>query len=102
MANLLEFVLGGHPLENSSAILPNIKRDPGGWVYEYDRSDLSTPPATTQMVEYGTDLLHWTEVVISATSAGPVSITPGSPSDHVSVAIPDLGARGFVRLRVKE
>jgi HEAT repeat protein len=102
LANLLEFALGGNPLADSAGIRPTIRPQGAGWVYEYDRSNLSAPPATIQTVEYGTDLTGWTTVAIPATSAGPVTITPGSPSDHVSVAIPDLGARGFVRLRVTE
>ena len=45
---------------------------------------------------------NWTEVAIPLTSAGIVTITPGSPSDHVSVAIPDLGTTAFARLKVSE
>jgi hypothetical protein len=100
--NLLEFVLGGNPLEYSRAILPTLKRGPSGWLYEYDRSDLSAPPATTQMVEFSTNLVTWTQVNIPVASAGSVTITPGSPSDHVRVALPDLGRTGFVRLKVTE
>ena len=103
LANLLEFVLGGHPMETTSGILPTAGPGAGsGWVYEYDRSDLSAPPATTQVVEFGSDLLGWTEVPIPVTSAVPVTITPGASSDHVSVALPDLGPTGFARLKVTE
>jgi hypothetical protein len=102
IANLLEFALGGHPLEHSSGILPTLRPEGSGWVFEYDRSNLLLPPATTQVVEYGTDLAGWTSVAIPATSAGPVTITPGSTSSHVSVAIPDLGPAGFARLKVSE
>ena len=100
--NLLEFVLGGNPRQNSTGMLSTLKHISTGWVYEYDRSDLSAPPATTQVVEYSTNLVSWTQVVIPATSAGAVTITPGSPSDHVSVTLPDLGWTGFVRLKVSE
>lgn len=103
IANLLEFVLGGHPLVRSSAILPTTSSGDGGtWIFEYERSDLSVLPATSQVVEYGSDLLGWTPVTIPLTSAGTVTITPGDPSDHVSVAIPYLGATGFARLKVSE
>ncbi len=47
-------------------------------------------------------LMNWTEVPIPLTSSGIVTITPGSPSDHVSVAIPDLGVTVFARLNVSE
>ena len=100
--NLLEFVLGGNPLQSSNGMLPTLKHAFTGWVYEYDRSDVSVPPATTQVVEYSTDLVTWTSVIIPANSAGAVTITPGSPSDHVSVALPNLGRAGFVRLKVLE
>ena len=103
IVNFLEFVLGGNPLVASSAILPTIGAPTGGtWSFEYDRSNLSAPPATTQVVEYTTNLGDWTEVPVPLTSAGTVTITPGSPSDHVSVAIPDLGEAGFARLKVTE
>jgi hypothetical protein len=103
IVNLLEFVLGGHPLVPSSATLPTVTEPGGGvWSFEYERSNLSEPPATTQVVEYGSDLVGWAPVTIPATSAGIVTITPGSPSDHVSVTLPDLGAKGFARLKVTE
>jgi autotransporter-associated beta strand protein len=103
IVNLLEFVLGGHPLQTSSATLPAVTQSGGGtWSFEYERSNLSAPPATTQVVEYGSDFTGWTPVTIPATSAGSVTITPGTPSDHVSVALPDLGPKGFARLKVTE
>lgn len=102
IGNLLEFVLGGDPQVASRSILPTVRSTGSGWVFEYDHRGLSTPPATTQVVQYGSDLLGWTDVPIPATSDGSVTITPGSPSDHVSVALPDLGTTGFARLRVSE
>jgi HEAT repeat protein len=101
IVNLMEFTLRGHPLLPSSAILPTMTRSgTGAWLFEYERSNPSAPPATTQVVEYGSDLSGWTPVTIPATSADAVTITPGSSSDHVSVTIPDLGVTGFARLKV--
>jgi len=100
--NLLEFVLGGNPMLASRAILPALTHVSGVWAFEYDRSDLSLPPATTQVVEYGSDLTGWTAITIPATSGGSVTITPGSPSDHVKVAIPSPGPRTFARLKVTQ
>ena len=104
LPNLLEFVLGGAPMVSSpKTILPKLAHTGGSWFYEYDRSDVSQPPATTQEVEYGNDLTGWTAIPIPLTGAGPVvTITPGSSSDHVKVAIPDPGAHGFVRLKVTQ
>ena len=98
--NLLEFILNGVPTVPSPSILPKLTFTGGNWLFEYDRSNLSQPPAITQVVEYGTELTGWTPVIIPATSAGPVTITPGNPSDHVAVIIPVFGAKIFVRLRV--
>ena len=59
-------------------------------------------PATTQIVEYGSDLTGRTPVVIPTTSAGIVIITPGSPSDHVNVTLPVGGNQTFARLKVSK
>jgi hypothetical protein len=71
-------------------------------VFDYERSDLSLPPATTQVVEYGSNLIGWTSVAIPTTSSGMVTITSGSPFDHVKVTLPTGGSSTFVRLRVSK
>ena len=98
--NLMEFTLGGAPMVSSQAILPVLAKSGVDWVFEYNRSDVSMAPATTQIVEYGSNLTGWTPVTIPATTAGIVTITPGSPSDHVKVTLPASGNQGFVRLKV--
>ena len=98
--NLLEFVLRTAPMTPSTTALPAIQQDGGQWTFEYDRNDDSLPPATTQVVEYGDSLTGWTPVSIPATSSGAVTITPGSPSDHVKVTLPNPGTKLFVRLKV--
>ena len=102
ICNLLEFTLGGAPMVSTRTILPTLTRSGGNWVFEYDRADLSLAPATTQVVEYGSDFAGWTAVAIPETTAGSVTITPGSPSDHVTVTIPALGTKIFVRLKVTQ
>jgi autotransporter-associated beta strand protein len=103
IANLLEFALGGVPMVSGQAILPKLTKSTGGvWEFEYDRSDLSLAPATTQVVEYGDDLTGWTAVPVPTTSNAVVTITPGSPSDHVKVSIPNPGSQLFVRLKVTQ
>jgi len=100
--NLLEFVLGGAPmLPSPRSILPKLTHTGGSWFYEYERSDISQPPATIQEVEYGNDLTAWAAVTIPLTGTGPViTITPGTPSDHIKVTLPALGTNGFFRLKV--
>ena len=98
--NILEFVLRTAPMTPSATALPAIQQDGGQWTFEYDRNADSLPPATTQVVEYGNSLTGWTPVSIPATSSGAVTITPGSPSDHVKVTLPNPGTKLFVRLKV--
>ena len=99
IGNLMEFALGGAPMISSPLVLPKLTRSGNNWLFEYDRSDLSLP-VTAQVVEYGSDLATWTTVAIPATSLGSVTITPGSPSDHVTVTIPSPGPKAFFRLKV--
>jgi len=87
---------------SSQAILPKLTKPGATWVFEYDRCDLALHPATTQVVEYGNNLTGWTPLAIQATTGGAVTITPGTPFDHVSVAIPHLGNQTFVRLKVSQ
>lgn len=103
IANLMEFTLGGMPMVAGREILPRLTKSTGGvWAFEYDRSDLSMAPATSQVVEYGSELTGWTAVTIPAITSGMVTITPGSPSDHVIVTLPALGAKVFARLKVTQ
>ena len=99
ISNLLEFALGGKPMVGSQAILPKLTKSAGGWLFEYERSELSKS-TTTQVVEYGSDLAGWIPLPVPAISGGKVAITPGTTSDHVKVTIPDPGAQVFVRLKV--
>ena len=100
--NLLEFVLGTGPMSPSDSALPTLKLDGAQWIFEYDRNDDSLPPATTQVVQYGSDLSGWTDIPVPATSSGAVTITAGTPADHVRVVIPNLGGKVFARLKVTE
>jgi autotransporter-associated beta strand protein len=102
IVNLLEFTLGGQPVGSATAILPKFTAVAGAWAFEYERSDLSLAPATIQVVEYGSNLTGWTQVPIPTTSSGSVTITPGSPSDHVKVLVPAVGSHVFARLKVSQ
>jgi Bacterial Ig-like domain (group 3) len=102
IANIIEFTLGGIPTKSLPSILPILSKSASNWVFDYERSDLSLPPATTQVVEYGSNLRGWTSVAIPTTSSGMVTIIPGSPFDHVKVTLPTGGSSTFVRLRVSK
>ena len=86
----------------STSALPEIAKDGSQWIFEYDRNDDSPPPATTQIVQYGDNLTGWTDITIPATSAGAVTITPGTPTDHVRVVIPNSGGKVFARLKASQ
>jgi Domain of unknown function (DUF2341)/Domain of unknown function (DUF5018)/Carbohydrate esterase, sialic acid-specific acetylesterase/Concanavalin A-like lectin/glucanases superfamily len=101
ISNLLEFTLGGSPMMASTSVLPKLAVESGSWVFAYDRSDFSLGANTTQVVEYGSDLTGWTPLItIPATSAGIVTIEPGTPSDRVKVVLPSGPNRQFARLKV--
>ena len=101
ICNLLEFVLAGAPMTSSPSVLPKLNRKVSNWVFEYDRSTASVS-STTQVVEYGSNLVGWTSIPVTATSGGAVTITSGGLTDHVSVVVPDGGGKLFVRLRVTQ
>jgi hypothetical protein len=71
-------------------------------VFEYERSIVSRPPATTQVVEYGDNLTGWTQIPVPAVSNSVVTVTPGTSSDHVQVIIPVLDGKVFARLKVTQ
>lgn len=100
--NQLEFVLGGAPMTSSQSSLPVLTQSTGSWTFAYNHSVASRPPATTQIVEYGDNLSGWTQVAIPLSSATNVTITPQGQTDRVEVALPPLGAKGFVRLKVSQ
>jgi len=97
--NVLEFVLRTAPMTPSTSAFPEIAKDGAQWIFEYDRNDDSLLPGTTQVVQYGDNLTGWTDIPIPATSAGAVTITPSTPTDHVRVVIPNLGGKVFARLK---
>ena len=94
IVNLMEFALGGNPMSAASSILPTLAKPATTWVFAYDRSVASRPPATTQVVEYGDDLSGWTELAIPSGSAANVTITPQGQTDLVEVTLPALGTKG--------
>ena len=106
ISNLMEFTLGGAPRVISKTILPVLTKAASGWTFEYNRSDLSLTSGTVQVVEYGSDLIGWTSVVIPVVAPvdlyGMVQITPGVPADRVKVSLPTAGIQCFARLKVTQ
>jgi Domain of unknown function (DUF2341)/Concanavalin A-like lectin/glucanases superfamily/Carbohydrate esterase, sialic acid-specific acetylesterase len=100
MTNLMEFTLGSMPMVPSPAMLPQLVKSGESWNFEYSRNDASLAPATTQIIEYGSDLTGWTAATVPFNTSGIFTITDGSPADAVKVAIPAGGNSMFVRLKV--
>ncbi len=100
--NQMEFVLGGAPMVSSQAPLPTLAKSGESWVFAYNRSVASRPPATTQIVEYSDNLSGWTQLAIPLTSSANVTITPQGETDRVEVVLPPLGLKSFVRLKVSQ
>jgi nitrous oxide reductase accessory protein NosL len=102
ISNLMEFALGGEPMISSQLELPVLSKSADGLLFQYDRNKFSITPATTQVVEYGNDLIGWTPVTIDTDTSGVVSIQRENTYDRVSVAIPTSGSKIFVRLKVNK
>lgn len=86
--NLLEYILGGNPGVSSTAIAPTQVVTGSNVEFSFKRSDDSEGD-TTQIVQWGTDLVSWTDIPISGSSAGSVTITEnGTADDDVKVTIP--------------
>jgi hypothetical protein len=105
--NLLEFVLNGNPSISDSASLPDLVVTATHYEFTFTRRDDSTPPETTQIFQYGTDLIGWTDVAVPLGSgtvgAATFDVTDGSPADTVKVSILKSLAQGgklFGRLKV--
>ena len=102
MCNLMEFALGSTPMISSQPMLPQLAKPGQGWVFEYNRSDASAAPATIQTIEYGSNLAGWTAVTVPVNTSGIFTITDGTSSDRVQVALPASGSSMFVRLKVSQ
>lgn len=87
-ANVLEYILGGNPGVSSTAIAPTQVVTGSNVEFSFKRSDDSEGD-TTQTVQWGIDLVNWTDIPISGSSAGSVTITENdTASDDVKVTIP--------------
>ncbi|MGJ8644342.1 MAG: beta strand repeat-containing protein [Luteolibacter sp.] len=71
--NVLEYVLNRNPEVHDPAIIPTVDASTSDFVFTFDRLEVSDTD-TTQVFQYGSDLLGWTDVSISAPTAAEVSI----------------------------
>ncbi|MBN8460033.1 MAG: autotransporter-associated beta strand repeat-containing protein [Verrucomicrobia bacterium] len=106
MNNLLEYVLNGNPGVSDPAILPDLSLTATDLVFTFTRR-VDSADDTTQVFEYGSDLIGWTPVNITGTPGVGVSIgiAYGTAPDQVqdiTVTIPKSGATLFGRLKVSQ
>lgn len=100
LPNLLEYVLGGNPtVSDGGTIVPASAISGGNLVFSYNRFDDSLGD-TTQVVQYGNDLVGWTDIPIGAMGVGMVAIMDHGATDTVTVTIPMSGTKMFARLKV--
>ena len=102
ISNLLEFALSGAPMASSPTISPALSNVGNSWFLEYSRSDVSQAN-TIQLVEYSSDLMVWTQILIPPTTNGSVVVTDGATSDRIKVPIPAVvGKPTFARVKVTQ
>jgi autotransporter-associated beta strand protein len=107
VSNVMEFILGGLPLSNNSAILPTASRVGDDFVFTFQRSDLSEYDRVLN-VQVTHDLTTWTNIAIQSASStsgtATVSIAEnGSASDTITVTVPQgTQTKCFGRLAAEE
>ncbi|MCW1923866.1 autotransporter-associated beta strand repeat-containing protein [Luteolibacter arcticus] len=110
--NLLEFYLGGNPMTADGSILPLTTVNATHVVLTFKRRDDAEAHAGTEMVQWGSDLTGWTDVVVGESSAAPDAngveiqvIENEAAPDDITVSIPRALASGgklFARLNITE
>jgi autotransporter-associated beta strand protein len=110
LANLMEFYLDGNPLASDGPSLFTQTADANYLTLTFHRRDDANDELTSQLAQFGSDLIGWTDVLIGDTSSGPdangviVDVTGNDVApDSVSVRIPTTNASGrklFGRLKI--
>jgi hypothetical protein len=102
----IEYVLGGNPtLDDVASVAPTGANDGSGLVFTYRRTDLAnSDPTTAIMVEYGSDLVAWTQAQQGGNGVAIVENDNfyGPGIDQVVVTLPDsLAVNGMLFARLK-
>ncbi|MFC5051255.1 arylsulfatase [Rubritalea spongiae] len=102
--NVMEFVLNGDPNSHDTIILPQVTLESdGSRTYHFVRRIDSTL-ATSQVIEYSSDLESWSELAESEIpndiSVNPVSNNPELEEVSVNLHNLELEGKVFLRLRV--
>ncbi len=91
IANLLEYVLNGDPGTASREILPTAAVDGQSLVFTFIRR-ADSKDEVVQVLQYGSDLVGWTDLPIPDTSTGNVGITPNAPEEGLETVVVTLPA----------
>jgi autotransporter-associated beta strand protein len=103
-SNLMEFVLNGNPGVSDPDILPDLALTTNNFTFSYVRRADSV--GVPQVVQYGSDLIGWTDATIpsvSGTTGGVVVGATVSGTQTVTVTISKsvaVGGKLFARLKV--
>jgi autotransporter-associated beta strand protein len=100
--NAVERLIGGDPTIPSQEGLPTGAINGGDFVLTFNREDESETADTLVEVQYGNDLVGWTDVTIGETSAGIVTVEENDAApDLITVNIPTNGDPSvFARVKV--
>lgn len=103
ISNLLEYALGGNPNIANRLILPVIAPTETNAVFTFKRKDDSEND-TTQIFQWSTNLQDWTDVTLTAASAGVVTIVENETADDdVTVTIPKgSNTKIFGRVKIEK
>jgi alpha-tubulin suppressor-like RCC1 family protein len=102
--NLVEYVLNGDPAVASVAILPTVSKEANRSVFQFNRR-VSSAGDTTQVFQYSTDLVHWTDVNVTTPTGSEVTLSApdNNAVQRVMIAVPNgVGGMMFGRIKVTE
>jgi autotransporter-associated beta strand protein len=104
-SNLLEYVLNGDPSASDPAILPTLDSSGANFVFHFTRREESATD-TTQVFQYGSDLVGWTPINITPPVGSEVTLgTPSGGTQEVTVTISKsvaVGGKLFGRLKASQ
>jgi hypothetical protein len=100
----MEYVLHGNPTVTSTAVLPVVSQNASSFQFSFSR-DVASAADTTQVFQYSTDLIHWTELSLTPPTDARVTIgaEDGAGMQPVTVTIPKAAnSPMFGRLKVTQ
>lgn len=98
--NLIEFVLAGNPGSGDHGIQEAPELNGSNLLFRYKRSDASVN-TTSQTVQWSSGIGLWNDIPVPASGSANVSVSAnGDLPDDITVTIPRLSDKMFVRLKV--